>query len=101
MMVKLRVWDEMQDAEVKSDRYVMTRVLHNRILAAIEAEAKLRGIDVVVHKTTPPPSDPSIVELLNRIRSKQVLYVRDELDLTAAVLKRIDDAYAKEDGKKK
>jgi len=100
MIIKLRVWEEMRDAAIKRDRYVLTRAMHKQILDAIEVEAKSRGIDVVVHRTLQPPADPSIRELLDRIRTQQVLYARDELDLTSAVLKKVNDAYAKAgDGK--
>jgi len=91
-IIKLRVWEEVQAATMKRDRYVLTLALHRNILNAIKAEAKLRGIDLVVHDTTPPASDPSIRELFERIHSQTVLYYREELDLTATVLKRIDDA---------
>ena len=95
MLIKLKVWEEVQNAAVKRDRYVLTRALHNEIVAAIEVEAKMRGMEIVLHQPLATAPDASLRDMLDRVRSPQVLYSAKSMDLTAAVLKLINDRYLK------
>ncbi len=96
MMIELKVWEEVQNAGIKRDRYVLTRQLHNEIVAAIEVEAKMRGMEIVLHQPLASAPDASLRDMLDRVRSPQVLYAAKSMDLTDAVLKMVNDRFKKE-----
>ena len=99
MMIKLKVWEEVQNGEIKRKRYVLTRQLHTEIVAAIAVEAKMRGMEIVLHQPLASEPDASLRDMLDRVRSPQVLYAAKSMDLTDAVLKMVNDRFKKQEGK--
>ena len=94
-----KVWEEVQNGEIKRKRYVLTRQLHTEIVAAIAVEAKMRGMEIVLHQPLASEPDASLRDMLDRVRSPQVLYAAKSMDLTDAVLKMVNDRFKKQEGK--
>ena len=91
--IGLKVWQEFQQKSILAEHMAMTKVIYDQINKAISDVAKERGIDLVIQ------FDPNKIEANNaqewqlKVQMRQVLYSEPKMDITAAVLQKLDEAY--------
>lgn len=92
MSVELKVWEEMQDGQNRREEYLTTYKLHKEVIDMIIVEAKLRGLDLVLHNPAAlrPAANANEPDL---VRVQTVLYAAEKIDLTSTVLEKVNDAY--------
>lgn len=93
LSIERAVWRKLQDEQILRERRLLTEQMYREILAGVAEEAKGRGFDVVIHRESVDIASQSTGELLNKIALRKCLYAKDELDLTQAVLKRVNQKY--------
>ena len=94
-MIQLKVWEEVQAAANDREQYVTTLGLHEEVLGAISAEAKLRGIDIVLHNPV-TQERAAASDTRKSLKIHSLLYAAAETDLTETVLKKLNDRYKKQ-----
>ena len=97
-LIRLKIWEEVQAGQNDRDQYVATLGLQKEVLAAISEEAKLRGLDLVLHN--PISQDRGGTSGARAaLKIHALLYATEEIDLTDMVLKKLNDKYKKRAGK--
>ena len=94
--IELRAWLQFQDTLAASDHHRLTRAMHDQIMAMIARIAKEQRIDLVIYREGASPKTTTTAELLRIIRNRKVLYSADRIDLTAQVLRRLNEGYARD-----
>ena len=96
--IRLRVWQEVQAQGNKREQYMTTLALQKEVFAAVGDEARLRGVDIVLHNPlTPEPAGTRTAR--DPLRIHALLYAAKGTDLTDVVLKKLNDKYKKNAGK--
>ncbi len=91
--IELEVWKKMQQGKILSKHLAMTKTLNQQISQAIADVAKQRGLDMVLQFSAKKIEANNAQELVMKIRGRQVLYSQPDLDITAAVLQKLDETY--------
>ncbi len=89
-----RVWITIEAGKINRDRANWIKKIYNKMMDAIDQEASVKGYDLVLFKI--PPIDFAEVssnEVAGKIATRKVLWSVDELDLTDAVIQRMNTAY--------
>ncbi len=94
LVIELRVLTTHQAGRLQRERANRTEQLYRRLLAGIAQVADERGIDVVLFKEREPDFRKATSEqIATLIQVRKVLWHRDSLDLTDAVVTRVNVAY--------
>ena len=93
LTVERAVWQKLSEDEILADHRMLTEQMYREIVAAIEQVATERGFNVVIHRDSIDITSQTTGELLNKIALRKCLYAEASLDLTDAVLKRVNDTY--------
>lgn len=86
--------------ELVREQKLQTKLIYDKIVAAVSEVAKEKGYSVVVSQVIPPePSDDQFDrltadQLINLLRQQNLLYVDPSADLTSEVVARMDAKYA-------
>jgi Skp family chaperone for outer membrane proteins len=72
--------------------------VYQTILQAVKAVADENGVDIVLYSDDFEPNLQDTQQLLGQIRQRKVLHAAPSVDLTQAVLKRVDSDYVKAQG---
>jgi Skp family chaperone for outer membrane proteins len=95
--MEYQVWMQMSQADMQSEQKRQMLNLFNKIQAAVQKVAAARGIDLVVSAHN--PEFPENIDQLNVdqvrqiINSRNVLFVKPELDISNDVIAEMDKAY--------
>jgi Skp family chaperone for outer membrane proteins len=90
--IKLTIWRQTTEADIQHDKFRTMQAMDKKALRVIAAVAQERGIDVVLplHRLPEPRNHEELREVILR---RGVLYHSAEVDLTKAVLGRLDAEY--------
>lgn len=90
--------------ELVREQKMQTKMIYDKIVAAVSDVAKEKGYTLIIAQVTPPePSDDQFdrltaEQLINLLRQQNLLYVDPSADLTADVVTRLDAKYASPKG---
>ncbi|MDQ3440955.1 MAG: OmpH family outer membrane protein [Planctomycetota bacterium] len=92
--IEFKNWGEVSQAQAARHEKLLTKMLFDKITAAIAAIAKERGIDFVVAEQPPFAVERMTPQDLQQAMvQRQVLYANASLDLTQDVIGRLDEQY--------
>lgn len=94
-----RVWITIEAGKINRDRASWIKKIYNKMMDAIDQEASVKSYDLVLFKI--PPIDFAEVganEVAGKIATRKVLWSVDELDLTDAVIQRMNTSYLRSGG---
>ncbi len=100
MDVERQVWRKMQEASVMRDYRLATEKMYTEICEAVMATAKDQGYDIVLYRDSVELNSESPTELLGKIALRKVLYNDPAVDITDAVIERVNATYGKGAAKK-
>jgi Skp family chaperone for outer membrane proteins len=97
LAVDFEVWSRMTQIQLERNQKLLMKNVYDKIVAAVPEVAQRRGVDLVLAENRPELGD-AIEQLdLNAVRalitSRNVLFSRAEIDLTADVIVAMDNAY--------
>ena len=85
---------QFSESLIRRKHHHLTEEMYHEILAGIAQMAQEREIDLVVYRDEQvAQGSKDAMELLTQIRNRKVLYSREGLDITQAVLERLNQAY--------
>lgn len=87
-----RVWSEFEKTVLLREHHSLTGLLYDDILKMIAQVAKEQGISVVFYFERKLPETKTSPELGQVMEGRKVLYFDPQLDITEAVLKRLNVA---------
>ena len=92
--IEFKNWGEVSQANSARNEKQQTKMLFDKITAAIAEIAKERGIDFVIAEQPPFAVDRmSPAELQQAMVQRQILYANASVDLTQDVIARLDQQY--------
>ena len=92
--IDFKNWGELSQAQAARQEKMLTKMLFDKITAAIAEIAKERGIDLVFAEQPPFAIERmSPQELQQAMVQRQVLYSNASIDLTQDVIARLDERY--------
>ena len=92
-MVEREVWLKVEQASVLGDHRRLTEEMFKQIKSTIATVAKERNIDLVLQLESGEMNARNVEELVAQIDRRKVLFNTPEVDITAAVLQRINESY--------
>lgn len=87
------VWRKLEEGKLVREHLALTQEMYSDILRLIETVAKERGYELVLYRDELDLASSNRSELLSKIALRKVLYSSDAIDITDAVLKRLDSLY--------
>jgi Skp family chaperone for outer membrane proteins len=95
--IELAVWAKSTQTSMEQDRKVQMRGLFDRVEAAVGEIAKQKGYDLVLaNQADDLPEDldrMNIDQLRGALRSRNILFASDKIDITPDVLAAVDAKY--------
>jgi Skp family chaperone for outer membrane proteins len=91
IQLETQAWEKLQTQLAMRRHQTMTREMDDEIMAAVSKVAGEYGVDVVM--TPDATADEEEADVLQRIGRRTILYWSDRVDMTDAVLKRLNDTY--------
>lgn len=98
LRVEYQVWLEMEELRLKEEHMLWLRLIYDNVTDAVGLVAKRRGIDLVVTNDELSPDAPDSMALRREILLKKVLYFSPRVDLTAEVLRIVNEKYEQDGG---
>lgn len=97
--VEYRGFLEMLDKDTKREKLNWTADTYKKVLEAVEAVAKRRGMEIVLSYYPPPPSaERTLTSFQRDIFLRTVVYSAKNVDLTTDVIREADARYVKAGG---
>ena len=93
LSIEYKAYLEYQDALAAREHHNLTKEMYLEIRQMIAHVAKERGFHVVLQRESEKLDAPTTNELLRQIYGRKVLYAADNVDLTEAVLLRLNQSY--------
>ena len=92
--ISRRVWLQLKQQEILRKHQRLTEEMYKEIQAAVAEVAKERGFDLVI-QSQPRELSPaqSVQQLIAQIDRQKVLYNAPAVDITAAILQRVNEGY--------
>jgi Skp family chaperone for outer membrane proteins len=88
-----QVWRQFQEKQFAREHRLLMEQLYREVLDAIAATARQKGYDVVFYRDSVEVTSATTSELLNKIAQRKCLYNNPAIDLTAAVIQRLNRNY--------
>ncbi|OPX25284.1 MAG: hypothetical protein B1H04_00165 [Planctomycetales bacterium 4484_123] len=99
LVIEARVWREFTEKAFRAEHRGMMETLYREILAAVAQVAKARNIDLVLYSEEVQIASKTTPELYSKIAQRKCLYHKPAIDLTKAVLDRLNRQYSARRGK--
>jgi Skp family chaperone for outer membrane proteins len=100
-IIDMEIWSRMEKESLLRDHLRLTKEMFKQIKVTISEVAKEQNIDLVVQLEGGEIGGRDVTELIAQIDRRKVLYVnRKKIDITAAVLQKINEAYIAQPKKK-
>lgn len=96
MNIESRSWAEINEADLERQRFDWTRIIYEQAVEAAEHIARDRGYDIVMMRSDFKPdeiAEQSVQALRLAIQQRNVVYHVPDIDITNAVLERMDSEY--------
>lgn len=91
--IERQVWQRMQQASILADRRRLMEEMFEQIKDTIAAVAKERNIDLVLQLAPKEMDARNVQELVAQIDRRKVLYNTTDINITNAVLQRVNESY--------
>jgi Skp family chaperone for outer membrane proteins len=88
-----QVWRTQQENQAVREHRRLTEEMYKEVLDAVAAVAKEKGYDLVLCRESVDLASATTAELLNKIAQRKCLYNNPALDVTSAVLDRLNSQY--------
>lgn len=96
LQAELKYFKESHSEQIEKELAASLRTIYGDIRTVVEEIAKERGIDVVLASDElPPGAPPNTTQMRQQIVLQKVIYWRPELDITDAVVERVNARYDK------
>jgi len=93
LTIERRAWREFQTAKNMRNHHRLTLEMYNEIRGMVARVAKEKGYHLVVHRNRSKLETQNTRELLQAIAARKVIFAAEEVDLTEAVLARLNQAF--------
>jgi len=94
LRIESNTYLQLSEAMIRRKHHRLTEDIYQEILNGIAQVAQEGGIDLVLYRDEQiAEGSKDAMELLGQIRNRKVLYSRDGLDITQAVLEKLNRAY--------
>jgi len=94
-VLEFRIWGEFENAKLVKEQGLQLERLYRDALGVIASLAQEQGYAIVLYKETDPPvfrwDNPQ--QLSGQIQLRKVLYSSDEIDITDAVVTRLNNEH--------
>ena len=94
LSVERATWRRLREQVNLREHRRLTEEMYTEILTMIETVAKERRYDLVLHRENVELASQTTTELLNKIAQRKCLYAAKSIDITDAVLKRVNSRYS-------
>jgi Skp family chaperone for outer membrane proteins len=91
--MEYQVWAKMQEELILRKHLRLSREMYKEIQDTVAAVAQEQGIDLVVQLEPDDIEARNAQELISQIDRRKVLYSSDQIDITAAVILRLNKNY--------
>jgi Skp family chaperone for outer membrane proteins len=91
IQLETQAWEKLQTQLAMRRHQAMTREMDDEIMAAVSKVAAEHGVDLVM--TPDATADEEEADVLQRISRRTILYWSDRVDMTDAVLTRLNNTY--------
>lgn len=98
--ISLEIKQKTIEASIYRQYHIATLSLYKQITDTAGKLAKAKGIDLVIDLDARDPRGRSMKEIQQQISARNVLYAKENLDITADVLKAMDASFLRPDTKK-
>ncbi|KPK82693.1 MAG: hypothetical protein AMJ81_09510 [Phycisphaerae bacterium SM23_33] len=88
-----KAWREFEQMKFLDEHRRMMEAMYTEILDAVAATAKEKGYDLVVYREAVEIDSKTTTELYQKIAQRKCLYYNPAIDLTQAVLDRLNRQY--------
>lgn len=93
LAIERKAYLDYQEALALREHYNLTKEMYSELTDMVASIAKERGYDLVLQLDNEELNAPNTQELLRQIHGRKVLYAAGQIDLTATVLGRLNQAY--------
>jgi Skp family chaperone for outer membrane proteins len=93
LLVDRDVWTRLQESLMLREHHRLTRDMYQDITKAVEQVAKEKGFQLVIFRERELPPTENTQDLLRAIERRTVLYSDDNIDITEAVLAKLNETY--------
>lgn len=93
MQLERQLWLKMEEESILRDHLRLTEEMFKEIREAVGSLAKEQGFELVLQLEPGDIEARNAQELIAQIDRQKILYYADGMDITAAVLQRLDEAY--------
>lgn len=102
MNIEANVWLKVSEQVIEQEKFDWTRIVYENALQASAEMAREKGFEIVVQSTDFKPGEieQNISTLRRVIQDRAVIYRSPQVDLTDAVIRRLDRDYQAAGGKK-
>ena len=100
LVIEARVWREFTEKAFRAEHRRMMETLYREILTAVAQVAKARNLDLVLYSEQVEITSKTTPELYNKIAQRKCLYHKPSIDITQAVLDRLNRQYSARRGNK-
>jgi Skp family chaperone for outer membrane proteins len=97
--LEFTVWGQYMQAQVEAEHRVWLKRTYQQIVDACKQIATERGIDVVMYSDAPAIEGESLEAMRDNIRLRKILWSSNQVDITDAVLQRLNKDYEKSGGR--
>jgi len=94
--IERKAYLQFQEAVVMREHHRLTRDMYDQIRKVVAQVAREQGYQIVLYRERDEQPTESTPELLQLIERRKVLYCDDSVDVTAAVLGKLNQSYAGE-----
>ncbi|MCK6455970.1 MAG: OmpH family outer membrane protein [Phycisphaerae bacterium] len=102
--IEANVWAQTTTQELRREHFNWTRIVYEECLRAVEEVAKERGYSLVLQKKEFAPEaspDSNVDNLRQMIHDRGVVYADPALDITDAVIRKMNARYRERGGRAK
>jgi Skp family chaperone for outer membrane proteins len=92
-IVENRVWFTLQQAALLREHKRLTEEMYKEITSAIAEVANRQGFDLIVQLEPKEMQAENVEQFIQQIDRRKVLYNKDGIDITAAVLQQVNETY--------
>jgi Skp family chaperone for outer membrane proteins len=96
-MLQLKIdyknWGELMQADMAREIGLWTRRVYEEVAAAAEETARNQGFDIILYKDQPDLIGFDPDALRDQIRSRKLVYASDAVDITQAILDKLNAEY--------
>jgi Skp family chaperone for outer membrane proteins len=98
MVFNYQVWEATEQDMLKQEHLMWVNRTYELVTGEIAEVARARGYDLVVTQEELDPNTPDAKALQMQILNRKTVYANPEVNLTGAVLKNLNEKFAKAGG---